>query len=67
MIEFSFKPIDPNQKQAEDNAFLNGLMEGIHQAGYSGDDVTYLTVQALKSIGRYDLLPPCERDRSEGI
>ena len=38
----------------------------LHAINYTlyGEDVTMKGIEVLKSIGRYDMLPPCERNES---
>lgn len=37
------------------------ITTAINLCGLSGEDVTIMGIETLKRLGRYDLLPPCER------
>lgn len=55
-------PIIPNtEKEKQDLELWNAIGTAIHMCGYTGEDVTMKGIEVLKSIGRYDMLPPCER------
>ena len=62
---FTIQPIEPfilmNEKEKQDYELLHAIMTAIHACGFNGEDVTMESVEVLKQIGRYDLLPPCER------
>lgn len=66
-MEFSYKPINPiNLFQdvglSKENCLMFDAMRNTaYVCGYRGDDVEYAVCQALKRMGRFDLLPPCER------
>ena len=58
------QPIDPTvwfKPKTQDDILIEGITSGIKAAGVRGEDVTMLLIEALKSMGRKDLLPPCER------
>lgn len=64
-MEFSCNPINPFQDDGlskEDRAMINGMRETAYMCGNRGGDVEYAVHQTLKRMGRYDLLPPCERE-----
>lgn len=55
-------PIIPNtEKEKRDSELWNAISTAIHMCGYTGEDVTMKGIEVLKKIGRYDMLPPCER------
>ena len=63
-MEFSYKPVNPFQDDGlskEDRALIDGMRNTAYICGYRGEDVEYAVDQALKRMGRYDLIPPCER------
>lgn len=67
-MEFSYQPINIFQNDGlskEDREMINGMRNTAYICGYSGGDVEFKVEQALKHMGRYDLLPPCERNRTE--
>jgi len=69
-MEFSCKPINPFQDDGlskEDRAMIDGMRNTAFVCGYRGGDVEYAVIVALKRMGRYDLLPPCERTESEEV
>ncbi len=64
-MDFSYKPINPFQDDGlskEDRALIQGIEASAIEAGCRGDSVGITIENALKRIGRYDLLPPCERE-----
>ena len=67
-MEFSYKPINPFQNDglsSENKAMINGMRNTAYVCGYRGEDVEFAVHQALKRMGRTDLIPPCERAESE--
>ena len=67
-MEFLYKPINPFQNtelSKEDKAMINGMRNTAYVCGYRGEDVEFAVHQALKRMGRTDLIPPCERAESE--
>ena len=66
MINESIHPINIFESRPDPNdpnvALVEGLREGAYQAGARGETVEFLTHQALKRLGRYDLLPHYERE-----
>lgn len=71
-MEFSCKPINPFQDDGlskEDRAMIDGMRERERErayvSGYRGGDVEFIVHKALKRMGRYDLLPPCEQESEE--
>lgn len=63
-MEFSYKPVNPFQDDGlskEDRAMIDGMRNTAYVCGCRGGDVEFKVEQALKNMGRYDLLPPCER------
>lgn len=63
-MEFSCNHINPFQDDwdwlsSEDKILINGMRHTAYVCGYRGEDVEYAVHQALKRIGRRDLLPPC--------
>ena len=56
------KPVFPkNEKEKRDLELWNSITTAIHLCGLSGEDVTMMGLETLKQLGRYDLLPPCEK------
>lgn len=51
----------------EDRAMLDGMRDTAYVCGYRGGDVEFAVNKALRRMRRFDLLPPCEREESEGI
>ena len=67
-MEFSYKPINIFQNDgllSEDRSMLDGMRNTAYICGYRGEDVEFIVHKALKRMGRYDLLPLCERAESE--
>ena len=67
-MEFSYKPVNPFQNDGlskEDRAMIDAARNAAYACGYRGEDVEYVIHQALKRMGRYDLLPSCERNSAE--
>lgn len=67
-MEFSYKPIKPFQDDGlskEDRAMIDGMRNTAYVCGYRGGDVEFAVHQALKRMGRYDLLPTCGRVESK--
>lgn len=65
-MEFSYQPINIFQNDGlskEDRAMINAMRSTAYVCGYRGEDVEFKVDQALKRMGRYDLLPPCEQGR----
>ena len=65
-MEFSYKPVNLFQGDGlskEDKAMIDGMRNTAYVCGYRGGDVEFAVHQALKRMGRYDLLPPCEQSR----
>ena len=55
-------PVFPkNEKERRDWELWNAIATTAHMCGYSGEDVSAMSVEVMKRIGRYDLLPPCEQ------
>lgn len=54
-----FIPI--SEKEKHDFELYDAIATAIHSCGFSGGDVTMMTIETLKKLGRYDLIPPCER------
>ena len=66
-MEFSCNPINPFQDDGlskEDRAMIEGMRETAYMCGCRGGDVECTVHYVLKKMGRYDLLPPCERESS---
>lgn len=59
------KPIQPfiamDSKDKRNNELWVAITTAIHLCGFSGEDVTMMGLETLKRLGRYDMLPPCER------
>lgn len=67
-MEFSYKPIklfQNDELSKEDRAMIDGMRNTAYVCGYRGGDVEFAVHKALKHMGRFDLLPPCERAESE--
>ena len=63
-MEFLCKPINPFQDDGlskEDRAMIDAMRNTAYICGYRGEDVEFAVHRTLKAMGRYDLLPPCER------
>ena len=62
---FNIQPIQPfipmDEREKRDSELWNAISTAIHMCGFNGEDVTMKGIEVLKSIGRYDMLPPCER------
>lgn len=37
------------------------ISDTVHICGYHGSDVTAKSIKVLKRMGRFDMVPPCER------
>lgn len=67
-MEFEVKPIEstyPFPKNEEERRAMdlwNAITTAIYVSGHRGEDVTFLGIETLKKLGRYDLLPPCEKE-----
>lgn len=66
---FNIQPVKPifpkNEKEKRDLELWNAITTAIHSCGLNGEDVTAMGLETLRRLGRYDLLPPCER-RTDG-
>jgi len=65
-MEFSYNPVNPFQDDGlsqEDRAMIDGMRNTAYVCGCRGDDVEFIVYKTLKTMGRYDLLPPCEQGR----
>lgn len=63
-MEFSYKPVNPFQKDDlsnADKAMIDGMRNTAYICGYRGGDIEFAVNKALKRMGRFDLLPPCEQ------
>lgn len=64
-MENIIKPIIINpfetEKERQDSLLMHIINTAISVCGYSGDDAAAYSIETLKQLGRYDLLPPCER------
>lgn len=62
---FNIQPIQPfipiDERERQDLELWNAISTAIHMCGFNGEDVTMKGIEVLKKIGRYDMLPPCER------
>lgn len=62
MSDWIPQPIDPTtffKPKTSDDILIEGIESGIMATGVRGEDVTMLLIEALKSMGRKDLVPPC--------
>ena len=50
-----------NEKEKRDMELWDAITTAIHLCGLNGEDVTMMGLETLRKLGRYDLLPPCER------
>ena len=64
------KPIEPivinpfeTEKERQDSLLMKAIDIAISVCGYSGDDAAVYSMETLRRLGRYDLLPPCEQGR----
>ena len=67
-MEFLYKPINPFQNDglsSKDKVMIDGMRNTAYVCGYRGGDVEYAVHQALKRMGRFDLLSICEQQESE--
>lgn len=61
------EPINPfnmvfkSEEEQRATELWNAITTAIYVSGHRGEDVTVLGIETLKRLGRYDLLPPCER------
>ena len=56
------KPVFPKtEKEKQDLELWDAITTAIRICGLTGEDVTAMSLETLKQLGRYDLLPPCER------
>lgn len=66
---FNIQPVKPifpkNEKEKRDLELWNAITTAIHLCGLNGEDVTAMGLETLRQLGRYDLLPPCERRANE--
>lgn len=62
MSEFKEKDYESQEKERKDCELWNAIMETAKECGCRGDDVTFTAIKTLKKLGRYDMLPPCERE-----
>ena len=66
MMFNNIHPIAPiisnTEKEKRDLELWNTISTAIHMCGFSGEDVTMKGIEVLKSMGRYDMLPLCERN-----
>lgn len=66
-MENIIKPIEPiinpfeTEKERQDSVLMHVIDTAISVCGYSGDDAAAYSMETLRRLGRYDLLPPCER------
>lgn len=62
---FDVKPIPPIRplfgKDKQDRDLWDAIATAINTCGIYGEEVTMKGIETLKRLGRYDLLPPCER------
>lgn len=62
---FNIQPVKPvfpkDEKEKQDLELWNAITTAIRLCGISGGDVTEVGLETLRRLGRYDLLPPCER------
>ena len=65
---FNIQPIPPfisiDERERQDLELWNAISTAIHMCGFNGEDVTMKGIEVLKKMGRYDMLPPCERNES---
>lgn len=47
--------------KTEDEILIDNIVKDLKSSGFKDDDITYMVIDKLKDIGRYDLLTPCER------
>ena len=67
-MDFIPKPINifcDDSISKEDRMLLDGMRNTAYVCGCRGEDVEFKVHQALKRMGRDDLLPPCERKTVE--
>jgi len=67
-MDFSYKPVNPFRDDGlskEDRAMIDGMRNTAYVCGYRGGDVEFAVHQALKRMGRYDLLPPCAKESDD--
>ena len=49
------------KKEQQDFFLMKVIDTAISVCGYSGDDAAAYSMETLRRLGRYDLLPPCEK------
>lgn len=67
-MDCQLKPINPFQDDGlskEDRKMIDAMRTTAYICGCRGGDVEQTVHYVLKKIGRYDLLPPCERESEE--
>lgn len=69
---FDYKNVQPiklsdmfpkNEEERKAIELWNAITTAIYVSGHRGEDVTFLGIATLKKLGRYDLLPPCEKEK----
>jgi hypothetical protein len=56
------KSVIPMTAQKEHDLELRtAIAKAIYMCGKSGEDATMIEIEVLRQMGRYDLLPQCER------
>ena len=64
-MNFDIQPVKPfipqTEKEKQDFELWNAITTAVHVCGFYGSDVTAKSIEVLKQLGRYDLLPPCEK------
>lgn len=53
-----------NEEERRAMELWNAITTAIYVSGHRGEDVTLLGIETLKKLGRYDLLPPCEKNKT---
>lgn len=68
-VKNTIKPIVINpfetEKERQDYLLTHAINTAIFVCGYSGEDITLYSIETLKRLGRYDLLPPVKERVSE--
>lgn len=65
MIFDTIQPVKPfipkTEQERRDSELWDAISTAIHMCGFSGGDVSAMSIEVMKKIGRYDLSSPCER------
>lgn len=57
-----FNMVFQSEEERRATELWNAITTAIYISGHRGEDVTVLGIETLKKLGRYDFLPPCEKE-----